>query len=374
MAARPQIVERTPVEGVEIEYTLAPGNKRTSKPRFTRGRLLGINETEVELGSREAFQSGAKLSLVMHTRSVQNFLKIDATVTGCNRITVLKQPAYGVTLEFGKVAKDQQSKIAWATEQYAPRDRAASRVRREAEPAETPSEPAPPEQPVEAPEPEAAAPQPEAPPVRTPPAAGGQVKRPVALLELIGKMDDLEVTDDLIMAVIEAAEAAMDVEVLFGTESSDDGFDEEEESAGAEQRIAEGPARLINVYRLAPNTNLHFSESGMPAGPPSEMLYLSRLKAPDTCFGIDLRLTSMTHDGTPSFQEGTVLLFSTTEPVENGCFAYMKVRGNDRFAQVFLEKNDEVRIRFLNPAHPEEIVKRREVRVMCRLIGRYEPF
>ena len=80
----------------------------------------------------------------------------------------------------------------------------------------------------------------------------------------------------------------------------------------------------------------------------------------------------MTHDGTQSFERSAILVFSTTEKVESGDLAFIKTRAKDEFAQVFFDKEDEVRLRLLNPKYPERVVKRHEVRVLCKMIGYYQ--
>ena len=365
-----KIEERTPVEDVELTYTLGTSSKRSTKPRFRRGRMLGISKDKIELGSREAFHIGDTLNLVVHTKRVEDFMRAETKIEKCVRVTVFKQPAFCVEMSFNKLSKEQASKLGWLVDQFGVKERAAP-IRRE-----TP-EPKPAEEAKEAPP----VPAPKAretsaevkPAARAKAHGGGRVRRPVALLELMRQLDEFDVTDDLIMAVLESAEAGMDVEVLFPVETRGRIASEETVEMEAEGPPPPSQARPINVYRLAANTTLHFSAAGMPAGPASEMFYLSRLESPETCFGIDLGVDSMTQAGWPSFKEGAILVFSTTEPVEDGDFAYMKMRGKDLFAQIFLPKADEVRIRFLNPEHPEQVAKRREVRVLCKLIGHYEP-
>jgi hypothetical protein len=352
-----KIVEREPVEDVEIEYSLAVASKKVKAPRFKRARLLNINKDQIDLGSREAMRAGLHLSLTIHTKRVQELLTVDAEVTGSNRCTVMRQQAFCVTLKYENLDEALRSKIAWTTAQYGKKE-APQRLIRE-QPAE--------DEASEEKAPVAVEPEPES------LIHGGDVNRPVSLLELIQKLDDFEVTDDLIFAVIEAAEADMDVQVLFPKEVGERAKAEEmaDEQIAAAAPI--GPAKPIGVHRLSSSTSLHFSESGMPASPASDMFYFSRIPSPESCFAAVLETDAMKADGHPSFESGTVLVFSTTETLASADFAYMKVRGTDVFAQVFLQKDDIVRIRFLNPDRAEEVVKRRDVRVMCKLVGTYRP-
>jgi hypothetical protein len=368
-----RIVEYEPVEGVEIEYASAEGGRKAKAPRFKRARLLDIAQEQIELGSREAFQKRTKLKLTIHTKRVQDLLTVVGQVAECSRCTVLRQQAFHVALKYVDVDDELRSKIAWAAAQYGKeRSRPARRPVREAPAREEEAEPEK-EAPAEVEAPTAPAETP-APAATAAALRGAEVDRPVALLELIRKLDDLEVTDDLIRAVIEAAEADMDVEVLFPKREAamEETAREAPTTGPAPAAAPTGPVRPINVYRLSSRSSLHFSASGMPASPAAEMFYYSGLPAPETCFAAVLESDTMAGEGSPSIPSGALLVFSTSEPVEDGDFAYLKVRGNDTFAQVFQGKEDVLRIRFLNPAYPEEVVKRREIRVMCRLVGVYE--
>lgn len=366
---RQQIEDRTPVENVEIEYHRVTA-RRTDKPRFSRARLLDISKENIELGTREPFHGGEKLSLTVHAKAVQDFVTVEAEVTKCFRVTVMKQSAFCVQLDFVKLTKEQEGKIAWTVERYAHKsrpapirgrlragERAAAGREREARLAERPA----------------------ARRGATAVAAatrGGGVKRPVALLDLIDRLDQFEVTDDVVLAVLEAAEAGMDVEVLYPIEQQTKTVDVEEtveEEVSSAPALPEGQARPISVYRLSSNTRLHFSEEGLPVGPATELIYLSRLKSPESCFAIELGNNTMTQDGFPSFKRGSILIFSTKRTVKSGDFAFVKTRTSDDFVQVFFdETGDRVRLRPLNPDHGERSVRRHEARMLCKLIGCYE--
>jgi len=364
MGVRPEIVERKPFDDVEVEYGLSSSGRRAGrKARFNRARMLSITRETLELGSREPFYEGDRLNLTVHAKRIPDFLKLEAEVVKCSRVTVLRQQAYCVEMRFGKLPQEDVAKVAWLIEQFMPK-RPQGPVRREA-PTPAPA-PAVKEEPKAAP----VAPAP-AETVRSTPAAE-TVKRPVALLELIRKLDEFEVTNDLIWAVVEAAEAGMDVEALYAAEG-EESAQVEEESAEAMTPAGGGPARPISVFRLGANTNLPFGADGMPASPASEMFYYSRLAEPEKCFAVEIGVDTMSHSGWPTFPPGTVCVFSTSQPASSGEFAFVKVRGKDHFAQVFLDEKDSVRIRFLNPACPEMTASRHEVRVMCKLLGYYIP-
>jgi phage repressor protein C with HTH and peptisase S24 domain len=287
------------------------------------------------------------------------------------RITVVRQPAFAVAVQIGKLTGDQTAKIAWAEEQLMPRQRTAPRRREEERPAGAApvaaGQPAPAAATAVA---ERAAP---AEPAPAPVEAAPGVKRPVALLQLIEALDKFQVSDDLVLAIVEAAEMGLDVETLYAAKP-DEAIEEDEESSAADVAMpSDGIVRPMNVHRFADNSRLYFSEANVVVGPPSELIYLSRIKTLKTCFALELGSDSMMNaGGAPSFKPGSILIFSTAAKVESGDFAYVKTRTSDEFAQVFMEKNEDLRLRPLNSQYREHIARRTEVQTVCKLIGCYE--
>lgn len=371
MAIQQRIPERTPLNNVEVEYERT-GSTRKRRPGFNRARLLDISKDGFELGSREAFRAKEKVRLALHLKGVRDFVKVEGEVEkSSTRITILKQPAFSVVIRFLDPSREQVKKLAWAEEQLAPKRPARAPIRRPEGPeangaADADSPPA-----GEVPGPAALRGAAEATPTPEP---AGRVQRPVALIELINRLEKFQVTDDLILAVIEAAEAGMDVEVLYPVEMAKESAAEakEEEEAPEEALPADGEAKPMNVYRLGHRTRIPFSKAGMPIGPPAELVYFSRLKSPEKCFAVELGLDTMTRSSSPSFSRGSILIFATKEPVESGGFAFVKLRTGDEFAQVFFDKNESLRLRRLNPKYPERVVRRNEARMICKLIGHYE--
>jgi len=369
MAIRAEIQERTPLENAEMEYEREPGRRKQRRPGFNRARLLDLMAESVEIGAREAFQREERVSLTMHVKGVRDFVKVQGKVRKCTRVNILRQPAFAIFIEFDRLDSSQVKKLSWARDQLVPKRRPVRLKREEETPAPTPAPtptPAPAANTRETTPPEKVVP---------PPETTARIRRPVALLELIDGLDRFEVTSDLVLAIIEAAEAGMDVEVLYPQESARpqlaEGEPAEEETVG-ENLPGKGQARPMNVYRLARNTQLYFSEEGRPVGPAAELIYLSRLQAPESCFAVVLELDTMFQPGTQGFKRGSILLFSTTERVDSGDFAFVKSRSGDEFAQVFFDKQDSVRIRLLNPKYRERVVRRSEVRLLCKLVGHYE--
>ncbi len=199
-----------------------------------------------------------------------------------------------------------------------------------------------------------------------------QVVRPVALLELISMLDRFEVTDDLVLALLEAAEQGISVESLFGLEE-----DPEEARPSRRRRevVEEKPredAKPMPVYRLDGKTVLHFNEDDLPVSPPVDHLFYSRL-AGETCFACEIQDERMTQPGGVSFRLGDVVVFAKSQKIESGSFIFVKVKGGaDEFSQVFFGKDDQVRLRPLNGNYPERTVRRADCRVVYKVIARME--
>jgi phage repressor protein C with HTH and peptisase S24 domain len=193
------------------------------------------------------------------------------------------------------------------------------------------------------------------------------------LLQLIEALDKFHVSDDIVLAIVEAAEAGLDVETLYVAEQEEAPEEDEESSAAVAAMPSDGAVRPLNVHRFTTNARLYFSESNVVVGPPSELIYLSRIKMPQTCFALELGSDSMVNaGGGRSFKVGSILVFSTAAKVESGDFAYVKTRASDEFAQVFIEKNEDLRLRPLNPQYREHLLRRTEIQTACKLIGCYE--
>jgi len=199
----------------------------------------------------------------------------------------------------------------------------------------------------------------------------GEVHRPVALLELIGKLEHLEVDDDLVLGIIEAVQSGVHLETLFTTQVTA----VVEETEAEEEEEAPTPASVapIPVYRLTGHTRVFFGNDGLPVGPPAGHIFVTSLRG-KKCFGIELHVESMFLDSYPHFKDGDVLIFSSEDKVESGDFVFCKTRPSDDFTQVLYGHEDVVRLRPLNPQYPERTVRRFEIKVMCKLIGRFERF
>ena len=199
--------------------------------------------------------------------------------------------------------------------------------------------------------------------------AGRPIARPVALLALIERMESWTVTDDLTSALLELAEAGMQIDSVY----KDAVPHIPAEAAGEKQQSAAAPSQavLMPIYRLSEGTIIHFGKDNKPISPPIHHVFISRL-GNEGSFGCELQADSMVTDAQPRFKRGDILIFSTDRKVESGDFVFVKTRGADEFTQVFFGQGDQVRLRPLDPKHPERVARRFEIKMMCRLIGRYQ--
>lgn len=196
-----------------------------------------------------------------------------------------------------------------------------------------------------------------------------QVHRPVALLELITELEKFEVSNALIMAVLESVEQGTSVEDLFGIET-------QEAIIPKRRNVTEvkpqEDVRPMPVYRLDGKNPLHFNDQGKPITPPVDHLYFSQI-TDEVCFACELQDDRMAQDSGPSFKSGDVVVFSKTPKVENGDFVFAKTRSDgDEFAQVFFARDDQVRLRPLNGNYPERAMRRGDIRVLYRVIARLD--
>ena len=104
----------------------------------------------------------------------------------------------------------------------------------------------------------------------------------------------------------------MTLNTLYAAEPDEVIEEDEEPSAANVAMPSDGVVRPMNVHRLANNARLYFSEANVVIGPPSELIYLSRLKTPQTCFALELGSDSMMNAaGGRSFKPGSILIFSS---------------------------------------------------------------
>jgi hypothetical protein len=196
-----------------------------------------------------------------------------------------------------------------------------------------------------------------------------EVHRPVALLQLIAQLEDFEVSDDLVVGLLEAAEQDVTVEELFD-------IHERPEIRPRRRVVKEDKpkedAKPMPVYRLDGKAPIHFNEAGMPITPPVHHLFFSRM-AGEACFAGEVTDDRMVQAGRPSFRPGEIVVFGKTSRAENGSFVFVKLRGEkDEFTQIFFGRDDHIRLRPLNGNYPEKSARRADVLAMFKVIARFE--
>lgn len=197
-----------------------------------------------------------------------------------------------------------------------------------------------------------------------------EVNRPVALLELISMLEQFEVTEELVLLVVESVEQNIKVEDLFGYEKQEE---VRPRHVVEEEQEEEPEAKPVLIYRLSPQSRLHFNEQGMPVAPPVGHIFFSDLNAAE-CFGCEIQSDRMSWDGGVSFKPGDIVIFSKSAKVEDGSFVFAQTRQGEDFSQMFMADEDHVRLRPLNAAYPEAPYRRSEVKVCYKMVMRLQRF
>ena len=200
----------------------------------------------------------------------------------------------------------------------------------------------------------------------------GDVKRPVALLELIATLEKFEVNDELVLLLLEAAEQGIAIEDLAGHGRGGDATPiggATDEAGGEGTESGSGRNRPIPIYRMDEETRFHFSEEGLPVAAPVDHLFFSGIEG-SRSFACEIQFDRMRQSEGPSFERGEIVVFSKDGDIEDGCFAYTQTREGDDFSQIFLPDEEHVRIRHLNPSLREMVFRRSEVKFCYRMVLR----
>jgi len=130
----------------------------------------------------------------------------------------------------------------------------------------------------------------------------------------------------------------------------------------------------LPVFKLGAGFDVRFDAAGLPAGEKARDIYLGGL-GDGTFFAAEVRGSSMRGPGGGGFAVGEVLVFlvASSDDVESGDYAYVRTEDAGLFRQVFLH-GDGLRLRALNPADPEVVVGKSEVRHICRLVRRIRDY
>jgi len=359
-----RMFQRFVVDGATLDFQAEGGIfRRGAKPQTGHVLNLGQGGMHILCSDQVELRVGDKLAVNLHLKGRHSWLKTTAEVRWCRKVP--GRPFKRAGLRFQELDAEQLRLVRNLEHDQLPVQAAEIRgqtgrlIENYKLPAET-SEPGAKPRSVEA------ALEAES---RRFGLRRKEVQRPVALLELIALLEGFEVNEDLILSVLEAVSQGISVEDLFDLETR-------EEIRPKRRRVIEQKpkeeTRVIPVYRLDGKTALHFNEDGVPVTPPVDHVYLSRM-AEDALFAAEVQDDRMTQNAGYSFRPGDLLVFSKSAKVENGNFAFVKSKSEaDEFAQVFLSRDDQVRLRFLNANHPERMIRRSEVRAMFKLMLRIE--
>jgi len=354
--------QRFVVDGATIEFQTGGifrrGGVQTGHVlNFSRGGIQVLCSEQVELKEMD------KLGVVVHLRNRRNFLKADVEVRWYRKVPNRPFKRFGA--RFDDLEAEQNRLLRDLEREYLPIQEGETRGRTaklsqdyKIPKLETPRGQKPRD--VEA-------------AVAAERARFGletkEVQRPVALLELIGLLENFEVTPELVVGLLEAAEQDVTVEQLFD-------IDERPEvrprrRVAKEERPRED-AKPMPVYRLDGKAPIHFSEEGVPVTPPVDHLYFTRM-AEEACFAGEVTDDRMTQDGQPSFRPGDIVVFGNTSRAENGSFVFVKMRNEkDEFTQIFFGRDDHIRLRPLNGNYQERSARRADVLAMFKVIARLE--
>ena len=116
-----------------------------------------------------------------------------------------------------------------------------------------------------------------------------QIARPVKLLALLEKIEGWQVDTEVITAVMEAAEAGIQIDSIYEgsrTEAVDATVEEEEERAAEVEA-----AQPVGIYRLGDGTVIHFGFSSLRIRTSTSVPSTSTVRSVTSCFNILTNLT-----------------------------------------------------------------------------------
>ncbi|MBM4049666.1 MAG: hypothetical protein FJ279_31610 [Planctomycetes bacterium] len=129
----------------------------------------------------------------------------------------------------------------------------------------------------------------------------------------------------------------------------------------------------IPVFRLGRDYRIEFSADGLPIGFPVDYIQVPNVDDPDS-FACELLDNSMRQDQTPSFEDGNIVVFSPLAELSNRDFALVITNRDEKFRQIIYEPGGKVRLHPLNEKYGEEVLDRRQIKAIWRMVGRYERF
>jgi transcriptional regulator with XRE-family HTH domain len=130
----------------------------------------------------------------------------------------------------------------------------------------------------------------------------------------------------------------------------------------------------VPVFRIGAGYHIDFDRLGRPTGDVVREMAVEGL-GEGALVAAELHGSSMRRPRGGGFSAGEVLVFGqvTLDEVAPGDYAYARLADRGLFRQVFFLQG-RVRLRALNPADPEVIAERREVRHVARLLRRIKDY
>jgi len=91
------------------------------------------------------------------------------------------------------------------------------------------------------------------------------------------------------------------------------------------------------------------------------------------CVAHQLSDDSMVSVRPPSFPRGAIVVFYRTRAPMPGDLALVEIDEGVYFRQVLVDDDNSVRLRPLNPAYPEIVIRKSHIKSMYRVAGKYDP-
>ncbi len=131
----------------------------------------------------------------------------------------------------------------------------------------------------------------------------------------------------------------------------------------------------LTVLKLGAGYVVEFDAVGLPSGDASGRdMYFDALGG-GTHFAAELHGSSMQGPGGAGFARGEIVVFRKVEPrdVASGDYVYVRTDEFGLFRQVFTH-GETIRLRAMNPADPEIMIDRSEIRHIGRLVRRVRDY
>lgn len=142
-------------------------------------------------------------------------------------------------------------------------------------------------------------------------------------------------------------------------------------------QVFAGKLLPVVLYSTNSGYGVTLDKSGVVNG--TEELTLQLPPVPGRVFATRAYDDSMENHSTKassvSIRKGEIIVFSDQPPVKSGDLAFIQLRDKALFRQVSLVSGDgRIRLLPLNRKHKERIVRRSEIRALCKLVRRIQEF